>query len=182
MSSHANPCRRGVNPTRDPRWSLDLNIFFPNFFVDVGHGTYFTYNFWPLAADRSLWEVRSYFPKAQTVSQRFSQEYSKVIFRDILTEDASTMEQTQQVLASGAKKEFILQDQELLVRFGNRGAGRPYQRRTSTVAQESHRDRGGLRVALFYAKRCKNETAARLKVSGASRLTACPASASTTSK
>ena len=110
----------GVNPTRDPRWSLDLNIFFPNFFVDVGHGTYFTYNFWPLAADRSLWEVRTYFPQAHTVSQRFSQEYSKVIFRDILTEDASTMEQTQQMLASGAKKEFILQDQELLVRFGNR--------------------------------------------------------------
>ena len=86
----------------------------------MGHGTYFTYNFWPLAADRSLWEVRSYFPQAHTAAQRFSQEYSKVIFRDILTEDASTLEQTQEVLASGAKKEFILQDQELLVRFGNR--------------------------------------------------------------
>ena len=103
-SSQRESLPPGVNPTRDPRWSLDLNIFFPNFFVDVGHGTYFTYNFWPLAADRSLWEVRSYFPKAHTAAQRFSQEYSKVIFRDILTEDASTLEQTQEVLTSGGGK------------------------------------------------------------------------------
>ena len=111
---------RGVNPTRDPRWALDLNIFFPNFFVDVGQGTFFTYNFWPLAVDKTLWEVRTYYPKVQNAAQRFSQEYSKVIFRDILMEDGSTVEQTQEMLTSGAKKEFVVQDQELLVRFGNK--------------------------------------------------------------
>ncbi|HXG18858.1 MAG TPA: SRPBCC family protein [Methylomirabilota bacterium] len=106
----------GVNPTRDPSWSLDLNVIFPNFFVDVSEGSYFTYNMWPLAVDRTLWEVRNYFPKAKNAGQRFSQEYSKVIFRDVIMEDASTLEQTQTVLASGAKPHFILQDQEILIR------------------------------------------------------------------
>ena len=71
---------------------------------------------WPLAVDRTLWEVRNYFPKAKTAGQRFSQEYSKVIFRDVIMEDSSTMEQTQRVLASGAKTHFVLQDQEILIR------------------------------------------------------------------
>jgi len=106
----------GVNPTRDPGWALDLNVIFPNFFVDVSDGTYFTYNMWPLAVDRTQWEVRAYYPKASSAGQRFSQEYSKVIFRDVIMEDCSTLEMTQSVLASGAKTHFVLQDQELLIR------------------------------------------------------------------
>ncbi|MGH8007099.1 MAG: aromatic ring-hydroxylating oxygenase subunit alpha, partial [Candidatus Binatia bacterium] len=107
---------QGVNWTRDPSWAIDLNVIFPNFFLDVQEGTYFTYNMWPLAVDRTLWEIRSYYPQATSAGQRFSQEYGKVLFRDVLTEDANTLEKTQSVLASGAKTHFILQDQELLVR------------------------------------------------------------------
>ncbi len=77
-------------------------------------------NFWPLAPDRTLWEVKTYFPAARNAAQRFSQEYSKVLLREALLEDASTLEATQSMLASGAKKEFVLQDQELLVRHGHK--------------------------------------------------------------
>jgi hypothetical protein len=69
-----------------------------------------------LTEDRTLWEVRFYYPKAVTLAQRFSQEYAKVILRDINMEDGSTLERTQTMLASGAKKEIVLQDQELLIR------------------------------------------------------------------
>jgi phenylpropionate dioxygenase-like ring-hydroxylating dioxygenase large terminal subunit len=110
----------GVNPTRHPAWALDLNVIFPNFFVDVSEGSYFTYNMWPLTVDRTLWEVRYYLPEPQSVGQRFSQEYSKTFFRDVLMEDANTLENTQQVLASGAKTHFILQDQELLIRHDHK--------------------------------------------------------------
>lgn len=110
----------GVNPTRNPAWALDLNVIFPNFFVDVSDGTYFTYNMWPLAVDRTLWEIRSYYPKAKSAGQRFSQEYSKIIFRDVIMEDCSTVEQTQSVLASGAKTSFVLQDQELFIRHDHK--------------------------------------------------------------
>jgi phenylpropionate dioxygenase-like ring-hydroxylating dioxygenase large terminal subunit len=110
----------GVNPMRHPSWALDLNVVFPNFFVDVSEGSYFTYNMWPLAVDRTLWEVRNYFPRPQSVGQRFSQEYGKTFFRDVLMEDGNTLEQTQQVLASGAKTHFILQDQEILIRHDHK--------------------------------------------------------------
>ena len=67
-------------------------------------GTYLTHHFWPLAPDRTLWEVKTYFPDARNAAQRFSQEYSKVLLREALLEDASTLEATQSMLASGAKK------------------------------------------------------------------------------
>jgi hypothetical protein len=42
-----------------------------------------------------------------------------VIFRDIILEDGRTLEETQSVLASGAKKEFYLHDEEILVRHSH---------------------------------------------------------------
>jgi hypothetical protein len=84
--------------------------------VDVAASFYFTYNFWPLAVDRTRWEVRLYFPRAENAGQQFSLEYNKVLFRDVLLEDASTSEKIQSVLASGAKTHFVLHDQELLIR------------------------------------------------------------------
>ena len=110
----------GVNPLRHKDWTLDLNVIFPCFFVDVSEGSYFTHNFWPIAVDRTIWHSTQYFPKAQTVGQRFMQEYGHVIFRDIILEDGRTLEETQRMLGSGAKKEFHLQDEEILVRHSHR--------------------------------------------------------------
>lgn len=109
-----------VNPTRSKDWALDLNVIFPAFFVDVSEGSYFTHHFLPLAVDRTLWTSTQYFPKAKTAAQRFSQEYGNVIFRDIILEDGRTFEETQSVLSSGAKKEFYLHDEEILVRHSHR--------------------------------------------------------------
>jgi phenylpropionate dioxygenase-like ring-hydroxylating dioxygenase large terminal subunit len=106
----------GVNPTRDPRWSIDGNAIFPNCLLYVAERTYLTHIFWPLAEDRTIWEVTFYYPKAKTLAKRFCQEYAKVILRDINMEDGSTVERTQTMLASGAKTEIMLQDQELLIR------------------------------------------------------------------
>jgi len=110
----------GVNPTRSQFWAFDANMIFPNFDVFVFDGTYLTHHFWPLAPGRTIWEVRTYFPPVQNAAHRFSQEYSKILLREALLEDASTLEATQSMLASGAKKEFVLQDQELLVRHGHK--------------------------------------------------------------
>jgi len=105
-----------VNPARDPRWSIDGNAIFPNCLMYVADQTYLTHTFWPLSEDCTLWEARFYYPKANTLAQRFSQEYAKVILRDVNLEDGSTLERTQTMLASRAKKEIVLQDQELLIR------------------------------------------------------------------
>jgi phenylpropionate dioxygenase-like ring-hydroxylating dioxygenase large terminal subunit len=105
-----------VNPTRDPSWSIDGNSIFPNCLLYVAEKTYLTHTFWPVAEDRAIWEVSFYYPKAKTLAKRFSQEYAKVILRDINMEDGSTVERIQTMLASGARKEIYLQDEELLIR------------------------------------------------------------------
>ena len=109
----------GVNHARSEDWTLDLNVIFPCFFVDVSQGSFFTHNFWPVAVDRTIWQSTQYFPKAKTVGQLFNQEYGHVLFRDIILEDGRTFEETQTVLASGAKKEFHLQDEEILIRHSH---------------------------------------------------------------
>lgn len=110
----------GVNPRRSETWSLDLNVIFPAFFVDVSQGSYFTHQFIPSAVDKTIWTSTQYFPKAKTPGQRFSQEYGNVIFRDVILEDGRTFEESQSVLSSGAKKEFYLHDEEILVRHSHR--------------------------------------------------------------
>lgn len=110
----------GVNPANSPNWVIDINAVFPNFTIDMLDSGYFTYNFWPLAVDRTLWEVRTYFPHPRNAAERFSQEHARVTFRDLIMEDASTMENTQSVIASGAKTYFNFQDEELLLRHDNK--------------------------------------------------------------
>jgi phenylpropionate dioxygenase-like ring-hydroxylating dioxygenase large terminal subunit len=105
-----------ANPTKQPCWSFDINNIFPNFQLNAVNETWYRHHFWPLAIDRTIWETRVYFPEAEDPGQRFSQEYSKVSTRDVLLEDGSTLEQTQSVLASGAKTHFHLQDDEIAVR------------------------------------------------------------------
>lgn len=109
----------GVNSQRFEDWALDLHVIFPCFFVDVSEGSYFTHNFWPIDVDRTIWQSTQYFPKAQTAGERFNQEYGHVLFRDIILEDGKTLEETQSMLASGAKREFPLQDEEVLIRHGH---------------------------------------------------------------
>jgi phenylpropionate dioxygenase-like ring-hydroxylating dioxygenase large terminal subunit len=111
---------KGVNPAKDPNWVLDINAIFPNFTIDMLERGYFTYNFWPIAVDRTLWEVRVYFPQPRNAAERFSHEHARVTFRDLIMEDASTMENTQSVIASGAKTHFNFQDEELLLRHDNK--------------------------------------------------------------
>ncbi|PWT83187.1 MAG: (2Fe-2S)-binding protein [Acidobacteria bacterium] len=111
---------QALNPTKSPTWIFDMLVFFPNFFMFLFDGTYFTYNFWPLAIDRTLWEIRMYFPRAVNAGQRFSQEYAKCALRDTLLEDGNTLEAIYKNLASGAKTHFVLQDEEILIRHSHK--------------------------------------------------------------
>ncbi len=106
----------GVNPTESEHWAFELTVFFPCFFVGVTEGNYFAHQFLPIDIDHTQVEITAYFPKAQNLAQRFSQEYSRVIFRDIFLEDGRQLEETQSMLSSGAHSSFPLKDEELLVR------------------------------------------------------------------
>ena len=95
-------------------------MIFPNFvllqFRGIEDDYYMTYNFWPLAVDRCIWEIKFHFPPAETAGQRLSQEYLKHRICDVLQEDAVAHETLQAGLTSRAKTHLILQDDEIQIR------------------------------------------------------------------
>jgi phenylpropionate dioxygenase-like ring-hydroxylating dioxygenase large terminal subunit len=116
VESDTSKMLRTMNPTRSPCWSFDLNNIFPNFQLNVVNGAWYCHRFWPLAVDRTIWESRMYFPPPANAGERFFQEYSKVTTRNVLLEDGSLLEKTQAVMASGAKRHWHLQDEEIAIR------------------------------------------------------------------
>ena len=110
----------GVNPTRSADWMFDVTTVFPNMNIHYFRNNFTTYNFWPIAVDRTRWEVKQYYPSYQDAGNLFAHEVGKVLFRDTVLEDLGTLERTQSVLKSGAKDRFFLNDQEVLIRRFNK--------------------------------------------------------------
>ncbi|MFZ2629481.1 MAG: aromatic ring-hydroxylating dioxygenase subunit alpha, partial [Rugosibacter sp.] len=105
-----------INPSKDENWWFDINVCFPNFFVDVGTGWYFTYNFFPVSEHETFWEVNIYQLHASTPSQQIAQSQMNSALRDVLYEDLSTMEGVQQGLNSGAIKTILPGECEATIR------------------------------------------------------------------
>ena len=103
---------------------MDFFTVFPNFVIllyQLGTTTsYLTYHFWPLAVDRTIWEIGVYFREPLTVREQLRQEYFKCTYRDTLQEDTAMHETLQAGLASGVKSHVILQDNELAIRHFHR--------------------------------------------------------------
>jgi phenylpropionate dioxygenase-like ring-hydroxylating dioxygenase large terminal subunit len=105
-----------INPSNDENWWFDINVCFPNFFIDVGAGWFFTYNFFPVSVDETYWEVNLYQLHAKTLSEKVVQAHMEVVLRDALYEDLSTMEGCQRGLSSGVLKTILPGDFEVLLR------------------------------------------------------------------
>ena len=100
---------------------MDHFVVFPNFvilLVQIGlTTTYVTYNLWPLAVDRTIWEIRMHFTEPTSVRERLRQEYFKCITLDTLQEDMVAHENVHAGLATRALSHVILQDDEVPLRF-----------------------------------------------------------------
>jgi phenylpropionate dioxygenase-like ring-hydroxylating dioxygenase large terminal subunit len=108
-------------PCRLPRiGDFDFYTIFPNFVILLFKGAsqdfYMTYNFWPLAVDRTRWDIKLYFPPAAHAAHRLSQDYMKCLARDVLHEDALAHEAIHCGLASKAKTQLFFQDDEIQLR------------------------------------------------------------------
>ncbi|MBL4622410.1 MAG: aromatic ring-hydroxylating dioxygenase subunit alpha [Immundisolibacteraceae bacterium] len=97
-------------------WAFDLNIMFPFSRINVGAGWYYVDAFWPITHDRTVYELAFYFPIPTSAGAMISQEYSKIVLRDLSREDLFTNEVTHNALRSGAIKSIQLSDQEIAVR------------------------------------------------------------------
>ncbi len=129
----------GVNPLGHKNWALDNNLIFPAFVLIVSAGSIVQHNFWPIDVDRTRWEMTQYFSEAQTVGQRFAQEVAHVGIRDVAMEDGSTLEHIQSMLASGAIKEVVLKDEEILLRHSHDVVDRMIKGKPLHIPQEGPR-------------------------------------------
>ncbi len=112
----------GVNASGAAGWTMDVNVVFPNFFIDPFRDSYLTYHFWPLAVDRTLWQIDLYFPTAATASQRIHHEVNLVRARDALLEDIKVIEDINARFMSGVRSENVLHDEEFRIAHGHAAA------------------------------------------------------------
>jgi phenylpropionate dioxygenase-like ring-hydroxylating dioxygenase large terminal subunit len=106
-----------VNPARQPTWGQDSFEFFPNFTLLLwAPGWYLTYNYWPTGASSHIFEANLYFVPPKNTRQRLSQELAAVTFKEYALQDANTLEATQTQIGTRAVTDFLLCDQEILLR------------------------------------------------------------------
>jgi phenylpropionate dioxygenase-like ring-hydroxylating dioxygenase large terminal subunit len=107
---------KGLNPERDLSWNFDIVNVFPNFAVHVGADFAYSYNFWPVAADRTIWDVAIYQRPPNNWSEAVALNYMRVLLRDSLREDVNTTEDAQQNLNAGIMQAIPLSQQEVVLR------------------------------------------------------------------
>lgn len=96
---------------------FDFYVLFPNTVLAFLGNGFFHYRLWPKGVDRTVWEIRMYNRPPKNAGEALVHEYTKTKLRDTLQEDACTHEKTQSILKSGAKTHFLLQDEEVQIRF-----------------------------------------------------------------
>lgn len=99
---------------------MDHFNLFPNTVLTlyrVGRSTScITYNLWPIAVDRTIWEIRFHFREASSARERIQQEYFKCLIRETLQEDTAAHENVNAGISSRAKSHIVLQDDEAPIR------------------------------------------------------------------
>ncbi|MGB3522784.1 MAG: SRPBCC family protein, partial [Mycobacterium sp.] len=79
-------------------------------------GWYLTYQYWPTAVDKHTFEANLYFVPPKNARERLAQELAAVTFKEYALQDANTLEATQTMIGTKAVKDFLLCDQEILIR------------------------------------------------------------------
>lgn len=106
----------GLNLDRVDHWAFDVHVLFPNCAVLLGAGWTVVHRFWPLSERRTRWETTLHMTAARTAGELLSQEFSKILTRDLLREDLAMVEMNQAGLQSGALNQLWLHDEEIMLR------------------------------------------------------------------
>jgi phenylpropionate dioxygenase-like ring-hydroxylating dioxygenase large terminal subunit len=113
-----------------------LHNIFPNFQLNTVRGEWFQHQFWPLARNKVLWEVKLYYSKPRNASQVFFQDYSRYTSRDNLMEDVYASERSQLGLDAGLTKRWVLQDEEIAIQHFSKVVADYTQGQAPRVAAE----------------------------------------------
>jgi phenylpropionate dioxygenase-like ring-hydroxylating dioxygenase large terminal subunit len=107
----------GVNPGRVKRWGIDNFQIFPNLEILIyERNWYLSYRFWPTSHNTHVFEADLWFVPAKTARERLAREYAAVTVKEYALQDAGTLDGTQLGLESRAFSDYLLNDQEILVR------------------------------------------------------------------
>jgi phenylpropionate dioxygenase-like ring-hydroxylating dioxygenase large terminal subunit len=111
------PLGDGVNPTGVKPWGLDSWQLYPNMVLLIwAQNYYYTYHYWPINERQHRFVFDGFAVPPKNAGERLALEHTMLTVRDFAFEDAATLAATQQALQSGARDEFHLGDQEVLVR------------------------------------------------------------------
>ena len=105
-----------LNPTRDEDWASDCTVIFPNTMIFASKQGFIMHSFWPIAVDKTRYEVRVYLAPAKTAGQLFANQAFLMLYRDTFTEDDVNIANVQKGINSGAMEFFNFQDNEVMLR------------------------------------------------------------------
>lgn len=108
----------GVNPDRREDWAFDEYLIHPNFSFYTAYGWVIASRYWPIGPEKCIYDATLYTAGPVKPSQRVALEQTLAHLFDVVLEDMSTVERTQDVLKSGAIDGFQLSDMELALRHG----------------------------------------------------------------
>ena len=110
----------GVNPSKNPAWAFDVSVLFPTMQMATASGWYLLMMYWPISVNQTRFDVSFYCYEAETAGDLIAQEYPAIHQRDVIREDMSTLEGTQQMMESGVLTEMVLCDEEITVRHNHK--------------------------------------------------------------
>jgi hypothetical protein len=79
-------------------------------------GWFLTYHYWPTAVDKHIFESTLYFVPPKNARERLAQELAAVTFKEYALQDANTLEATQTMIGTKVVNDFLLCDQEIMLR------------------------------------------------------------------
>ena len=110
---------KGINENQSSDWIFDVNIFFPNLILAMTPSMYLVHQVWPLAANKTRYELSGYLRPATNAAHRFGQQQTIVELRDVVLEDFRLLERQQKNIETGMIKEIYFHDHEMLLRYHN---------------------------------------------------------------
>jgi glycine betaine catabolism A len=116
LSNQENECTAPINKSRANNFMFRITQIFPNMALHMGSGYFYTYNMEPISVDQTRWVHKIYGYPAANAAARVANYYAKVLFRDALLEDVTTLEPMHASLKTGVLPYIVLGDQEALLR------------------------------------------------------------------
>jgi phenylpropionate dioxygenase-like ring-hydroxylating dioxygenase large terminal subunit len=111
------PLPEALNKGEIKHWGNDSFWIFPNFSPQIwARNYYITYQYWPESVDSHIYEVDMYFVPPANAAERLAQELVVDSTAEFAMQDSNTVEATHQALSARGRQQFLLSDQEVLIR------------------------------------------------------------------